>query len=169
MQHQNLGAGEKRRIDLEGGVFGGRADQDDRAVLDIGQEGILLGAVEAVNLVDEQERPLAMLAAAAGGFEGLAQLRHAGEHRRNLLEMEPDSIRQEPRNSCLAGAGRAPEDERHEPLLVHKPAQHAVRSQEMILADDLFEGLGAQPVGQWPRRGLVQSRSLKECRHMITV
>ncbi len=37
------------------------ADEDDRAVLDVGQEDVLLGGVEAVQFVDEEHRPPAAL------------------------------------------------------------------------------------------------------------
>ena len=47
---------EQRRIHLEGRVLGGRADEDDRALLDVGQESVLLGPVEAMDLVDEEDR-----------------------------------------------------------------------------------------------------------------
>ena len=51
---QNLATRQERGVDLEAGVFGRRSDERHRAVLDIGQEPVLLGAVEAVNLVHEQ-------------------------------------------------------------------------------------------------------------------
>ncbi len=56
VQDHRLAAGEQRGVDLEGGVLGRRADQGDGAVLDGRQEGVLLALVEAVDLVDEQER-----------------------------------------------------------------------------------------------------------------
>ena len=59
LEHQHAGARQKRRVELEGRVLGGGADQDDGAVLDVRQEAVLLGAVEAVDLVDEQQRALA--------------------------------------------------------------------------------------------------------------
>ncbi len=62
-QHEHLGARQQRADQLEGRVLGRRADEDHRAVLDIGQKRILLGAVEAVDLVDEEQRALAHLAA----------------------------------------------------------------------------------------------------------
>src|SRR3546814_8671245 len=68
---------------LEGRVLGGGADQDHRAVLDIGQEAVLLGAVEAVDLVDEQQSAAPGQAALPGALEHLAQVGDAGEHRRS--------------------------------------------------------------------------------------
>ncbi len=49
------------------------------AVLDGGQEHVLLGLGEAVHLVDEQDGALALLAeSAAASAEGLAHVLHAG-------------------------------------------------------------------------------------------
>ncbi len=59
MQHEDLAARQQRAVQLEGRVFRGRADQHHGAVLDIGQEAVLLRAVEAMDLVDEEQRALA--------------------------------------------------------------------------------------------------------------
>ena len=61
-QDQHLAARQQRGVDLEARVLGRRADQGDGAVLDIGQEAVLLRAVEAVDLVHEQQGLLAGLA-----------------------------------------------------------------------------------------------------------
>jgi hypothetical protein len=41
--------------DLERGVLRGGADEDNGTVLDEGEDGVLLGLVEAVDLVDEED------------------------------------------------------------------------------------------------------------------
>ena len=53
-------------------------------------------------------------APAARRLEDLLEVGDAGEDRRDLLEMELGLVREEPRDGGLAGAGRAPEDERAE-------------------------------------------------------
>ena len=63
-QDQHLAARQQRGVELEARILGGRADERDGAVLDIGQEAVLLGAVEAVDLVHEQQR---LLPGAGGG------------------------------------------------------------------------------------------------------
>ncbi len=73
-QDHDLAARQDRGVQLEGRVLGGGPDQDDRAVLHIRKEAILLGAVEAVDLVDEQEGALPHLPALGRGFEDLAQV-----------------------------------------------------------------------------------------------
>src|SRR5262245_23457555 len=79
---------QQRRIELEGGVLGGGADEYDRAVFHMRQEGILLRAVEAVNFVDEEQRAAAFLAARFRRVEEFTQIPHAGMNGRELLEME---------------------------------------------------------------------------------
>jgi len=58
LEHVDATAGEEGRDDLEGRVLGGRAHQDDRAVLDVREEGVLLRLVEAVDLVHEEHGAL---------------------------------------------------------------------------------------------------------------
>ena len=47
-------------FDLEVGVLGRRADERDRAVLDVRQQRVLLGLVEAMDLVEEEDRARAV-------------------------------------------------------------------------------------------------------------
>ena len=65
VEDQHAGAGQKRGVELEGRILGGRADEDDRAVLHDRQKAVLLGAVEAMDLVDEEQRLAAVLSGAA--------------------------------------------------------------------------------------------------------
>ncbi len=53
-EDHHAGPREQGGVQLETRVLGGGADQRDRAVLHDGQEAVLLGAVEAVDLVDEE-------------------------------------------------------------------------------------------------------------------
>ena len=93
LEHQNARARQHRRIQLKGRIFGGRADQHDGAVLHHRQETVLLGAVEAVDLVDEQQRALPGLAPRARLLEHPLEIGDAGEDRGNLLEMQIRSRR----------------------------------------------------------------------------
>ena len=68
---------QERRVDLEVGVLGRRADERDRAVLDVGEEGVLLGLVEAMDLVEEEDGPRAV-----EGDAGPAPRRSASGRRR---------------------------------------------------------------------------------------
>ena len=72
-------SGEQQRTgEREERVLGGRADEDEQAVLDVREQRVLLGAVEAVHLVEEQDRALAVLAEAGPGpLDDLAHVLHA--------------------------------------------------------------------------------------------
>ena len=60
-------AGQQRGVDLEERVLGGGPDQHQQALLHRGEEGVLLGAVEPVDLVEEEDGAPPLLARAAGG------------------------------------------------------------------------------------------------------
>ena len=56
LERQHPRARQQRSDHLERRVLGCRADQDDRSALDVRQQGVLLGLVEAVDLVEEDDR-----------------------------------------------------------------------------------------------------------------
>jgi len=155
-QHKDLGARQQRADQLKGRVLGRGTDEDHRAVFDIGQKGVLLGAVETVDLVDEEQGAVAHLAALLGRVEHLAQIGDAGENGRERLENEFGAVRQQTRNRRLAAARRAPQDHRGDWPLRHHAADRPLRAQQMILPDDVGEPFRPQPVGQWVRRLLLE-------------
>ena len=55
VESENLATGEEGGDNLKGGIFRSGADKGDGAILDIGQNGILLSLVEAVNLIDKED------------------------------------------------------------------------------------------------------------------
>ena len=81
LEHEHFRSREQRRVDLERGVLGRRADEDDVAGFDARQKRVLLRLVEAVNLVDEDDRAAAQAPAAIlrRGHDVLDFL-DAGEH-----------------------------------------------------------------------------------------
>ena len=66
-QRVDAAAAEQRGVDFKRGVLRGCADETNGASLDVRQKGVLLGLVEAMDLVDEQDRARAE----AGGFVGV--------------------------------------------------------------------------------------------------
>ena len=94
MKHQHPSPRQKRGVEFERRVFRGGADQHHCAVFHHRQKRILLGAVEAMHLVDEQQRALPALAAGARLLEDFFQVGDAGEDRRDLLEMQVGFARQ---------------------------------------------------------------------------
>ena len=106
---------QERRVHLEVGVLGRRADQRDRAVLDVRQQRVLLGLVEAVDLVDEQDRAAAVEREPVLGLgDRGADLGDAGHDRRHGSEVGADGVGEQAGERRLAGAGRAPQQEARE-------------------------------------------------------
>ena len=67
LQHVHCRARQQRAVHFEGRVLGGGADEGQQALLDKRQEGVLLGLVEAVHFIHEQNgaRPAAPAPASA--------------------------------------------------------------------------------------------------------
>src|SRR5215467_10222249 len=59
LEDVNLGAGEKWRDNFEGRVFSGSADEGDVAGFDVREKGVLLGFIEAMDFVDENDGAVA--------------------------------------------------------------------------------------------------------------
>ena len=99
--------------DLEGGVFRGRAEQQQRTVLHEGQQRVLLCLVEAVDLVQKQHRIAAARIAAGTGFRyRLADLAHPGLHRRQGKKFRTAGAGQQAGQRRLARARRPPKNQR---------------------------------------------------------
>ena len=80
LQDINAAAGEERGDDLKGGILGGCADEADGPALDVGEKCILLGLVEAVNFIDEENRTRVHLSGLCG----------CGHHLLDLLDAAHD-------------------------------------------------------------------------------
>ena len=165
VEDQHLAARQQGRVELERGILGGRADQHHRAVLDIGQEAVLLGAVEAVDLVHEQQGLPADPDMLARLGEHLLQIGDAREDRRDGDEAHADRIGEQPGDRRLAGAGRPPQDHRGELARRHHPPDRAVRPGQMLLPDHVLEPLRPQPVGE--RRILRRRRRARRGRGLV--
>ena len=115
------------------------------------QEPILLRLVEAVNLIDEQERPLPIGVAHPGGIEHAAQIGHAGENRADLHEMQAGFLRQKAGDGGFSHPRRPPQDERAKRARIQHDPERAIRAQQVILPNHISQTRGAQPVGQGAR------------------
>src|SRR4029077_9580646 len=152
--------GEQRAGELEARVLGGGPDQRDDAVLHPGKERILLGPVEPVNLVAEQDRaPPLILQALLGLLDDLAHARHALGDRGERLEMPVRVVRDDLGEGGFSRAGRPPEDAAALLPPADEIAQRASRPQEVFLAEEVAEGARAEARGQRLRRAL-EERSL---------
>ena len=141
-----LRAREQRRVDLEVGVLGRRADQRQQALLDRRQQRVLLGLVEAVDLVEEEDRRLVADAAALlGPLDHRPHLGPAGVDGRLLLERAARRGGDDPRQGRLARPRRPVEDHRMGLARLDRSAQRRARAEQVLLADELVERPGAHP------------------------
>ncbi|MCY1517878.1 hypothetical protein D9M68_525810 [compost metagenome] len=148
LERQHASAGQQSGVELEGRIFGRGADEDDGAILHHGQETILLGTIETVDLVDEQQGLPAGHAPCTRRFEHLLEIGNTGEDGGDLLEGESRLPRKQTRDGRLAGAWRSPEDHRSERTRRDHTRQHAIIPGQVLLARDFGERTRAKPVGK---------------------
>ncbi len=140
---------EERRVDLEVGVLGGRADEHHGAVFDVGQQRVLLGLVEAMDLVDEEEGPAAVEDEPLAGLaDESPNLGHSAHDRRDSHQPRPDRVREDASQRRLAAARRTPQQQRAQVAAFRDPSERSARADQPLLADDLVEGPGPHPGGQ---------------------
>jgi hypothetical protein len=114
LEHEDPRPRQERRVHLERRVLGGRADQRHRAALDVREEGVLLRAVETVDLVHEENRLPPLHEPPLGLRDDLAHPRHAVGDRREGDEGALRVVGHEARDRGLAGTRRPPEEDRAE-------------------------------------------------------
>ena len=166
LQHEHLRAREQRRVDFERGVLRGGADQHDVARFHAREERILLRLVEAVDLVDEDDR------AAAGAAPPILRRRHdlldlldPRQHRTERNEMRLGQLRDNPGERGLAGAGRAPQDDRLKQVAFDRLAQRLAGTEDLVLTDDLIERSWTYALGErCPGRAGPEARDSRAAR-----
>jgi hypothetical protein len=142
----HLHARHERRVHLEVRVLRGRAHECDQPLLDGRQERVLLCLVEAVDLVEEEDR--ALTAGAQAVFRPLEHVAHlllARVHGRGLLERGAGVAREHARKRRLARARRAVQDHRVRPSLLDRGPKGRPLAEQVVLADELVERLRAHP------------------------
>ena len=149
-QDEDLAAGQQRAVELEAGVLGGGSNEDDRAVFDVREERVLLGTVESMDLVDEQERALPDLPALPSSLKDLPEVRNTGERRREGFEGQVGLLGEEPGDGRLPAPGRSPQHHRREPLSIDHPPDWGNTREEMVLPDDIGQRVRTQTVRQRP-------------------
>ena len=107
LELKDLRAGNQGAVDREIRVLRGRPDQTDSPAFNIGEQRILLRLVEAVDLIDEEERATALTCLDRGGSDRLSDIGHGSLDAAQLDETALGSSRDHPRETCLPGSGRA--------------------------------------------------------------
>ena len=111
LQGKHPAAGQQGCINLKRRVLSGGPDEGNRAVLNMGQNHVLLGLVEPVNLVNEQDcSPLVHALPVPGLCHDTAQVCHAGGYGANRFEMGFSNCGHQAGQRSLAAARRAPQD-----------------------------------------------------------
>ena len=129
-QGEDTGPREQGSDDLKGGVLRRRADEDNRAVLDVGEDDVLLGLVEAVDLIDEEDGALGVHGPPLLRCLGdAAEVGHAGGDGGDGLEVGAGEAGDEVRKGGLAGARRAPQQQRGDLVRFDGAAEDAARPQ----------------------------------------
>ena len=78
----------------------------------------------------------------------LADFLDARQHRAEGDEVRLGRVGDQPGERRLAGARRAPEDDRLQQVALDGLAQRLARRQQVLLADELVEGPRAHPLGE---------------------
>ena len=151
LQHIDSSAREQRGVDFERRILGGGADQADVAFFHVGQKGILLGFVETVNLIDEDDGARAVLAGTLGVGHDLLDLFDPREHGGEFDELRFGHAGDDLCQRGLARARRSPEDERAGVVAVNLRAQGLAGTDQVFLAGELFERARTHAVRQRPR------------------
>jgi len=134
----------QRRDELEVGVLGCRADEQHAALFERGQERVLLGAVEPVDLVEQEHRPRAR-AASAGTLDHRAHLAAAARHRGALFDRCAAGGGDEPCQRRLSAAGRSVQHQRVRCAPLERAPKRRVGRQQVALPDDFGERTRAHP------------------------
>ena len=142
-------AREERAGQREERVLGGGTDEDEQSFLDVGKQRVLLRAIEAVHLVEEEDgAPTLLTDAGPGTLRDLADILHPGGDRGERLERLGRRPRDQSGDGGLAGTRRPPEDHRRQAVGLDQDPQWTTRTEELLLAEHLVERPGPQPGGQ---------------------
>ena len=149
LQGDELAAAAQRRIQVEGRILRGGADEDGLAALEVGQEDVLLGPVEAVDLIQEHHgRHGAKQGHLAAVGQELLQFRRAAADAGELHEAVARGFREDAGQGGLARARRPPHHHGGQAPTGREPRQGPPGSEKMRLAHHLVEGGRAEAFGQ---------------------
>ena len=138
-QHKHFAPGEQSGIDFKRGVLRGGADQCDAAPLHIGQKGVLLGFVKAVNLVHEYQGADTIGPVFLGLVHELFDFFDAAGHGAEVHEVGAGAVGDDTGQSGFAHSRRPPEDHGRDLIPFQKLAQNFAGAQEMPLSHVFFQ------------------------------
>jgi len=149
LQFEDLGAGDEGTVDVEKRVVGGGADEADHAAFDVGQQNVLLGFVEPVDLVDEEDRPGPARPEPVGRrSHDPPDIGHVALHPAEPLEYRSGGPGDDLGECGFPGSGRAVEEDGGDPVGLDRPAQELARTEDVLLPGVFFERAGPHPGAQ---------------------
>ncbi|CAB4734177.1 unannotated protein [freshwater metagenome] len=96
-------------------------------------------------LIKEEDRPPTLLSeATAGPLDDLSNVLHPRSNGRQLLEGALGGSCDDERKGGLSRSGWPPQDRRGEAILLDQATEWPARADQVLLADDIVEGLGAE-------------------------
>ena len=138
------------RDEREERVLRGRPHQGHHPLLHVGEQHILLGAVEVMQFVNEQQAPAtAGRKPFAGGIEGGPQFLHSRRGGIEPQELRLRVLRQQFGQRGLARPGGTVKENGTQPVGLQHPPQQFAFPQEVLLTNKLGEGAGTHPGGKW--------------------
>ena len=132
--------GEQRRIHLEERILRRCTDEHHDAILHRMEQRVLLGAIEAVDLVDEQDGAQAAMDQTLVGFrDDLAQIRHRAADGRDFHERCVCGVRNHASERGLAGTCGPIEDDGRERVVLDRRPKPGAFADRLLLSDQLVE------------------------------
>jgi len=114
----------------------------------MGQKGILLALVEAVNLVNKEDGWLgALLPERFCLLDDLTDFLDPGKHGGKKDELRGNGLGKNGGQGCFTGTGRSPEHQGGDGAAVDQLAKKLSLANQMFLADEILEASWAHPLG----------------------
>ena len=148
LQNKHPAPGQKRAVDLKGRILRGGPDQDDAAPLHIGEERILLGLVEPVDLIHEKHGPSSHPAALLRLPHHILDLLDPAGDRAEINKFRPGLPGDDAGKGRLPHPWRPPEDHGRDLILLDQLPQDLPLPQQMLLSHKGIQAVRAHPAGQ---------------------
>ncbi|MNP28746.1 hypothetical protein D3C76_1217310 [compost metagenome] len=151
LQLEQRGAAHQRPVHIVKRILCRRADKDNGALLDGGQQRILPGAVETVHLIQKQNRLRAVQRLVAlGSVDHLPHILYRGFNRIQPNKFALRMIRNNMGQRRFAAARRAIQQNGRDLVSLDRPAQQLAPPDNMLLSNIFIETLRTHAVGKQP-------------------
>jgi hypothetical protein len=137
---EDLRTRNQRAVDIEEWIVRCCADETQQPALNIGQQHVLLGFVETMNFVDEENGLLSGILQPVGCLgDQTPNVRHIPLHAAQPFESRPRRGSNHLRKACFSDPGRTIQDDRGNPVSLDSAAQQLAWAQNVPLTDVFFQ------------------------------